>query len=395
MAYKLTKEALILDLYSAFYCAKIHKSSKFYVKTFEARLKDNIESLANDLWNRTYKPQPSSCFIVESPKKREIFAAQFRDRVVHHLYFNYTHEIFERTFIQDTYSCIQGRGTHYGADRLEKHIKASSENYTIPCYILKLDIRGYFMHISRKLLLDIATNSLCKIAKHRVERHGKLLLEDVRDMDFILWLTKKIILLNPKENCKIVGAEKDWNGLDRNKSLFYTGDGLGLPIGNLTSQLFSNVYLNIFDQFMKRTLHCRYYGRYVDDAYVVSTDKDFLYSIVPKARKFLKETLGLDLHMGKVEIHDAKYGVEFLGAFVKPFRKYMANESLSRSIKRINGIKTHDIGETYRSVNSFLGTLMHYSSYNIRCNLFLSEKFLSIAPFDKGITKMMKPLQIS
>ena len=108
MAYRLTRKALILDLHAAFQCAKRHKGNKPYVQHFERKLKQNIEQLADDLLSRTYKPEPSTVFIVERPKKREVFAAQFRDRVVHHLYYNYTHELFERTFIADSYSCIQG-----------------------------------------------------------------------------------------------------------------------------------------------------------------------------------------------------------------------------------------------------------------------------------------------
>ena len=144
---------------------------------FEKNLDANINSLADDLINRTYQPEPSSCFVVQRPKKREVFAAQFRDRVVHHLYFNYTHRIFERTFIADTYSCIEGRGTHYGIDRLKKHIRQESMNWQRDCYVMKLDIRGYFMHIDRQRLLEIATGTLRKMSG-RVEG---------MDMDFLLW----------------------------------------------------------------------------------------------------------------------------------------------------------------------------------------------------------------
>ena len=129
MEYKLTREALLKDLYVAFYDARRHKANKPYVRYFERDLKEEIESLCDELWNRTYQAQPSRCFIIDYPKKREVFAAQFRDRVVHHLYFNYAHEMFERTFIQDTYSCIKNRGTLYGINRLAKHIRSESLNY--------------------------------------------------------------------------------------------------------------------------------------------------------------------------------------------------------------------------------------------------------------------------
>ena len=128
MAYAMTKKALLLDLYAAFACAERHKATKAYVLHFRRNLDKNLRKLCEDLWRRRYKPGPSSCFIVERPKKREVFAAQFRDRVVHHLYYNYTHNLFERTFIQDTYSCIPSRGTHYGVKRLEMHIRQESRN---------------------------------------------------------------------------------------------------------------------------------------------------------------------------------------------------------------------------------------------------------------------------
>lgn len=118
MGYTLTREDLIRDLYIAFYDARKHKTTKSYVLEFESNLKEEIEKLCDELLTRSYKPLPSTCFIVNYPKKREIFAAQFRDRIIHHLYYNYTGELFERTFIQDTYSCIKGRGTHYGISRL-------------------------------------------------------------------------------------------------------------------------------------------------------------------------------------------------------------------------------------------------------------------------------------
>ena len=131
----LTKERLLLDLYVAFYDARKHKSSRSYVRKWEKNLKENMERLCEDLVSRTYKPLSSKCFIVDYPKKREVFAAQFADRVIHHLYYNYTHELFERTFITDTYSCIKGRGTHYGISRLERHIRRESLNYTRPCWV--------------------------------------------------------------------------------------------------------------------------------------------------------------------------------------------------------------------------------------------------------------------
>ena len=394
MAYRLTKKALLADLYAAFLCAKKHKVNQPYVKHFENRLVENLKEIADSLWNHTYKPEPSTCFIVERPKKREVFAAQFRDRVVHHLYYNYTHEIFERTFIADTYSCIKGRGSHYGIRRMKKHILEESHNYQEKCFVLKLDIRGYFMHIDRQRLLTIALSTLNKMQHHKIVCYRKRTWDDEVDFPFVRWLTKEIILLNPIINCRIAGSEDDWIGLDKAKSLRNAGVNKGLPIGNLTSQLFSNVYLNVFDQFVKRELHCKHYGRYVDDAYVVSSDKEWLRVIIPKIRNFLISELELELHMGKVQIHNAKHGADFLGAFVKPYRTYIENKALNRTIQGVYQLDTNKVVHTYLSLNSYLGVMGHFSSYNIRRNLFLQERFLKLAPYNNNITKFCKPVLI-
>ena len=381
MAYTLTREALLMDLYVAFLCAKRHKSNQPYVKRFEKHLMDNLKELRDALWDRSYRPAPSSCFIIERPKKREVFAAQFRDRVVHHLYYNYTHELYERTFIADSYSCVPERGTHYGINRLASHIRKASQNYTRKCYVMKLDIRGYFMHIDRQRLLEIATAIMQKMAQ---KTYGI-------DIDFMLWLTREIILLDPNENCHIVGSEDDWIGLDPAKSMRFVNSGKGMPIGNLTSQLFSNVYLNVFDQFMKRTLKCKHYGRYVDDAYVVSTDKAWLLSLVPDVQRFLSERLGLTLHMGKLSVSDIRYGAEFLGAFVKPYRTYASNDCLRRMERNIKKLRTNNPDAVYRSINSFLGVLSHHKTYKIRRAMFLKERFLKISTFNKDMTLFGKP----
>ena len=391
MAYRLTKQALWADLYAAYLCARRHKTSQPYVKHFERRLTENITALTDALWHRTYKPEPSTCFIIERPKKREVFAAQFRDRVVHHLYYNYTHLLFERTFIADTYSCITGRGTHYGVERLKKHILTESQNYTRKCWVLKLDIRGYFMHIDRHKLLDISLDTLQKMRHHRIVKGERRTWSDEIDFPFVEWLTREIVLLNPITDCHIAGSEADWMGLDNAKSLRYACDGRGLPIGNLTSQLYSNVYMNVFDQYMKRTLRCQHYGRYVDDAYVVSADKAWLKSIVPEVRMFLKKKLGLDLHLGKVQLSLAQRGVSFLGAYVLPHRTYIDNKALLRSVQGIAEIDTRNALHTYLSINSYLGVMNHHATYNLRRQLFLKKQFLRMATFDNNIETFHKP----
>ena len=343
--------------------------------------------LCEDLYSRHYRPLPSKCFIVEYPKKREIFAAMFRDRIVHHLYFNYTHGLYERTFIQDTYSCIKNRGTHYGIGRIADFCRKESHNWQRKCYVMHLDIRGYFMHIVRKRLLQIATGTLTKIGTHNVSKYSEKTWNDILDMDFLKWLTEIIVMLDPKVNCVIVGELDSWIGLDPAKSMLHLEDGLGLPIGNLTSQLFSNVYLNVFDQFMKRVLKCRYYGRYVDDAAVVSADREWLLSLVPEIRRFLKAELGLELHMGKLEITEVHHGTEFLGAFIKPYRIYISNHALNRILKKIEDFDFSKPWRLLRSINSYLGIFQHTASYKLRMRIFLKKEILRIGIFNKDMTK--------
>lgn len=318
--------------------------------------------LANDLYNRSYKLSPGICFIIRDPKQREVFAANFRDRVVHHLYYHYTHKLFERTFIADSYSCIEGRGTHYGISRLAHHIRGESDNYSKPCYVLKVDVKGYFMHINREKLLSICMDTLEKMKNRRIS-NGKPWITEV-DYGLVCYLTKIFVLQNPLDNCRKRGNLSDWKGLPPSKSLFCSPQGCGLPIGNLTSQLFSNVYMNRFDQFCKRELHCRRYGRYVDDAYVVSTNKELLHSLIPLMREFLKEELHLQMHPDKISINNCMMGVPFLGAFLKPWRVYLMNSTARRIRRNIRTLSPETTPPFYicSSMSSYAGVFSHYQS---------------------------------
>lgn len=348
---------LLSDLIVAYRDARRHKRGRTYQTNFEMNQERELVQLRDELSERCYKARPSSCFIIHEPKMREVFAAEFRDRVVHHLFYNYTHELFERTFIADSYSCIEGRGTHYGVDRLRKHILSCSQNWSKPCFVLKLDIKGYFMSINRARLL-----SRCRELLDRQRGRWKSL-----DWGLIDYLLESICMLNPVENCRVIGDRDEWRQLPWEKSLFYSKPGCGLPIGNLSSQLFSNIYLGVWDDFMKRELGCRHYGRYVDDAYVVASDKDELYGIVPMVRDFLREKLELELNEDKVCVTDAYRGVEFLGAYVKPYRTYPSMRSLRRMRGKMKSLDwTEKPCRIQARVNSMMGVLSHYDSYQVR-----------------------------
>ena len=384
--YRLTREDLLADLRQAYFDARRHKRGKPYQQRFEADWEVNLEALRDELFERRYEPRPSTCFIITDPKKREVFAADFRDRVVHHLYYNYTHLLFERTFIADSYSCIAGRGTHYGVERLAQHIRQESQGYTVPCHVMKMDIRGYFMHIDRRRLLAICTDTLQRMATHRVSRHRLELWQERVDMDFVCYLTEAIALLDPTRGCRIVGQPSDWEGLPHDKSLFHSPAGCGLPIGNLTSQLFSNVYLNVLDQYMKRELHAVHYGRYVDDFFVVSADRQWLLGLVPQVRAMLKERLGLDLHEGKLNVGSVWHGVEFLGHWLKPHRIYTSRGSVGRMRRKLAELPARPPVGWEAVLNSYCGLLSHWNNYSLRHTLLADcEAFARYGMFDRAV----------
>lgn len=367
--FSISPEQLLLDLYRAYKDARKHKRGRKYQLEFEYNLESNLVALRDELFAGVYRPLPSTCFIIHEPKMREVFAADFRDRIVHHLFYNYTHELFERTFVHDCYSCIKGRGTHFGIERLKHHIRSVSAGYSAPCFVLKIDVKGYFMNINRETLIDICRRTLeksrCK-ALCNVEIQAAPL-----DYGFVDYLLETIIGCDPVENCVVRGQLSDWDNLPAEKSLFGSKTNCGLPIGNLSSQLFSNIYMNVFDQYMKRSLGCKHYGRYVDDAYVVSGSAEFLKSIIPAIDAFLRNSLGLALNLNKVRVYDICYGVEFLGAYLKPFRTYVSAGSLKRIKKKIGSCrKRMDYKYVHASANSFLGVLSHYNSFCLRRVLF-------------------------
>lgn len=365
MSFTLSREQLLADLYQAYYDARRHKRNKPYQLRFEADLERNLNTLCDELYNRTYKPYPSTCFIITDPKKREVFAADFRDRIVHHLYYNYTHELYERTFIYDSYSCIRDRGTHFGIARLEQHIRQESQHYTVPCYVLKMDISGYFMHINRQLLLSICLATLERMSVHRILKHVPTTWQEVLDMDFVRYLTIEIVLLNPIEDCRLHGSEEEWADLPKSKSLFYSPAGCGLPIGNLTSQLFSNVYLNVLDQYVKRKLRCRHYGRYVDDFYVVSADKEHLFEVAEQVKEMLLMQLDLEINDGKTKVLSIWHGVDFLGAYVKPHRQYASRQMVVRMREKLRLLPKYDAQHVQASLQSYEGLLSHGKNFRL------------------------------
>lgn len=379
--FTLNKEQLLLDLFQAYYDARKHKRNTINQLRFEINLEENMVMLRDELMDRLYKVGNSTCFIIEDPVKREIFAADFRDRVVHHLLYNYINPIFERTFIADSYSCRKGKGTLYGIKRLEHHIRSCSKNYAYPCYILKLDIQGYFMSINRKILLDMCEEELQKYALRKT-MEGKRWNETI-DYAFVRYLLKEIIDNDSTENCIVKGDLKDWDGLPFSKSLFNTAVDCGLPIGNLTSQLFSNIYLNKLDRYVTQVLNERHYGRYVDDFFIVSHNRAKLKRYIAILRTFIKDELGLTLHPKKQELIRTDYGIVYLGVMVKHYRRYIANKTKKRIIAKINLLKQCENATFLQnSINSYIGYLKHCKSGRLKQQLFGGEEWQKFGIFE-------------
>lgn len=361
-----TPNPLLEDLFTAYYDARKNKRNTMNQLRFEMRLEHNLIELYDQIVSRTYSPKKSIAFVVFKPVTREVFAADFSDRVIHHLFYNYVNPIFEKVFIDDSYSCRKGKGTSYGIKRLEHHIRSCSRNYTRDCYVLKLDIQGFFMSINRDILYKKVEQTLLRYAQ-RKDMDG-IKWQDKLDYNLVLYLAKTIIYEDPAANYVMKGKACDWEELPFGKSLFDMPEGCGLPIGNLTSQLFSNIYLNDFDHYVKRDLKARYYGRYVDDFYLVDSGKDVLQEHRQAITTYLKERLLLDIHPKKIHFQKYDKGVLFVGGYIKPYRSYV-NHRVKRNFSAgLTALKK--TGTTARelemTINSYLGAMRHFRSFNIR-----------------------------
>ena len=365
------KKQILLDLFTAYYDARKTKRNTINQLQFEIDYEKQIIELYKQIISYDYEPKRSICFVVKKPVKREIFAADFSDRVVHHLIYNYIMPLFDATFIHDSYSCRIGKGTHYGIGRINKFIRSCSHNYKQDCYVLKLDISGYFMAMNKSILFNQIKNTLNK-KKDKINF----------DYNLILSLIETIIFNEPTQNCIIKGSRKDWNNLPTNKSLFHSAKNCGLPIGNLTSQLFGNIYLNEFDHWIKQSLGIKYYGRYVDDFILIHKSKEYLKSLIEPIREYLKLELHLTLHPKKIYLQQYSKGVKYLGAVIKPNRIYIANRTKGNfynAIEKQNKIAlnhkpTKQEQKDFQAViNSYLGILSHYKSYKLRKNMVFNN----------------------
>ncbi|HAT9434079.1 TPA: hypothetical protein JBC51_16190 [Legionella pneumophila subsp. pneumophila] len=362
----------LADLFQAYVDCRKGKRNTMNALRFEVDYEDELLKLWSEIQSQTYQPGRSIAFIVNQPVKREIFAADFRDRVVHHLIINQLNPHFERVFINDSYSCRQGKGTHFGIKRASRFIRECSENDTRDCFILKLDIQGFFMAIDKGVLWARL--------HHFIEQYYP-----GDDSGLLLFLCHKVLENNPTKNCFIKGGRKDWSDLSPDKSLFHSRPFCGMPIGNLTSQIFANFYMNSFDHFMKYDLGLKYYGRYVDDFLVVHQDKEYLKALIPIISEFLSIKLKLTLHPRKIYLQHHRKGVSFLGVHIKPHRilagrriKGNFYDAIARHNQVVQERKPtkEEQAAFLCSMNSYLGIMKHCNTYGLRKKILI--KHLSI-----------------
>lgn len=320
------------NLFLAWDKFKSDKRKKRDVQQFEWKLEENIFKLHKDLKNKTYKHEAYSSFYIHDPKQRQIHKAIVRDRILHHAIFNVINPLFESVFIPNSFSCRISKGTHKGVNALNKMLRRTSRNGFKPCFALKCDIRKFFETVDHSKLLSI-------------------LRKRIKDKD-AMWLLEEVIesFSSPRSN------------------LFFKK---GLPIGNLTSQLFANIYLTEFDYFIKQKLRIKNYVRYTDDFVIVSNNRKYLERLIPIIRDFLSDKLCLELHPKKVSIRKFNQGIDFLGYITLPHYRLMRTKTRRRIFKKLeNKIEEYVVGLATKqslgqSLQSYLGTLSHANTYNL------------------------------
>ena len=306
------------------------KRKKYDIQEFSLRLMDNLFSLHRDLIHHTYKHGGYQEFKINDPKPRVIHKAAVSDRLVHHALHRLLSPFFDKIFIADLYSCRRHKGTHRAANGFRKYFYQASQNNTTSCWVLKCDIRKFFANIDHQVLTKILTTY-------------------IPDKN-ILKLLETVI-----ESFSTIQDKR-----------------LGLPLGNLTSQLFANIYLNTFDQFIKHNLKAKFYLRYADDFVFLSADKDWLEKQISEVGRFLSDELKLELHPDKIFLKTLASGVDFLGLVNFPDHRILRTSTKRRMIRKIKE-KEKDLAigligrdKFYETVNSYLGMLKHCCGEKIR-----------------------------
>jgi retron-type reverse transcriptase len=295
------------------------------VQIFERYLEDEIFQLHEELKTETYYHSSYRKFYIFDPKERHISKAYIRDRLVHHMVYNVLSEIYEPRFIFHSFSCRLGKGTHIGIEHLNRMLRRASLNNTRPCYGLKMDVCRFFDTVSHPIL-------------------KRLLGQQIKDPK-----TLRLISL-------VIDSFKVSSGTTGNK---------GIPLGNVTSQIFSNIYLHELDQFVKQDLKEPFYLRYCDDYVLISEDPIHLKMRIPMFAYFLKKDLHLEVHPKKISLRKWSSGIDFLGYFSFPNHQLMRTSSKRRMYRRLNeayeSLILGKIDEVSfdQKLQSYLGMLSH------------------------------------
>lgn len=330
------------NLYLALRKAMKGKRGKPSVSAFEYDAENQLVSLQEELLSKEYRPGPYKSFYIQDPKRRLISAAPFRDRVVHHALCNVIEPIFERTFIGDSYANRRGKGTHKAIERAQ----SLARGYR---FVLRCDLRQFFPSVDHEILRGILARKL--------------------DDPGVLWLVDLIL----------AGGEGVLEG--EYAMVYFPGDDLfavnrprGLPIGNLTSQFWSNVYLNELDQFVKRRLGCRGYVRFADDFLFFGDRKRQLWEWKDEIREVLGR-LRLTLHERESTVHPVTNGIPFLGFTVFPDRRRLRRRNgvafarRLRSWYRVVGAGEMSVDELFERIRGWIAHARHGDTYGLRKSL--------------------------
>jgi hypothetical protein len=343
------------QLVQAYLDCRQHKRNSSSCQAFESHLERNLCDLYEELISGSYQPGRSICFVITRPKPREVWAAEFRDRIVHHLLYNHIAPRFIAGFVAGSSACIPGRGTLYAAQRLEHGIRSITQNWSLPAFHLKMDLANFFVAIDKHVLL------------------GQLAAK-VHE-PFWLELTRTVLLHDPRNNVEVRGSHALLARVPQHKSLFNAPADTGLPIGNLSSQFFANVHLNLLDQFCVHQLKAKHYVRYVDDFILLDTSAQRLNAAHDRIAEFLPERLGARLNPKKTILQPVGRGVDFVGHVIKPWRRTTRARTVRSALHELATMPSADL---FASGNSYFGLLRQAShGHNDRtkvANLLLKRK---------------------
>lgn len=330
---------------------------------FEIHYENELLELRKRTERGEYEPGASIAFLVQWPSLREVFAAMFRDRNIQTWIAQRINPLFEAQFIPASFNCRVGKGTLAAVKYLQDAIREKSENYTRDCWVLKYDLKGFFMSINREMVTD----KLCRFIRERYKGD---------DIETLIYLTRITLLNSPADNCIMQGDPRGWDALPANKSLFTVPEGHGLPIGNITSQLVANFLLDETDHYLTETLGLTI-ARYVDDTAIVDSDKDRLLAAMPLIREHLWKTAGVRVNPKKYYLQHYRKGVKFLGMVIKGDRRYVANRTLGKAMCRLHGFNkmAEERGAAWckanaehfvSCINSYLGLMRQGQEYGMR-----------------------------